>query len=108
MKLICQNITNFVIKWLCYSILTTGIEFVGGTLGGLRLYCATERILPPSHRINLSAVGHAEPGAEAACLFLGKPGMSHAKRYTDKSVANEGWDPKTGNRVATGSATAVQ
>ena len=35
---------------------------------------------------------NAEPGAEAACLFYGTPGMSHAKRYADKGVANEGWD----------------
>ena len=35
-----------------------------------------------------------EPGAEAAFLFLGTPGMSHAKRCADKGVANEGWDPK--------------
>ena len=27
--IICQNITYFVIKWLGYSILTAGIEFVG-------------------------------------------------------------------------------
>ena len=37
---------------------------------------------------------NAEPGAEAACLFYGTPGMSHAKRYADKGVANEGWDPQ--------------
>ena len=47
----------------------------------------------------------AEPGAEAACLFYGTPGMSHAKRCADKGVANEGRDPKTGNRAATGSAS---
>ena len=28
--------------------------------------------------------------------------MSHAKRYTDKGVANKGWAPKTSNRAATG------
>ena len=49
-----------------------------------------------------------ELGAEAACLFLGTPGMSHAKRYADRGVANAGRDPKTGNRAATGSALAVQ
>ena len=41
-----------------------------------------------------SAARHAEPGAEAAFLFLGTPGVSHAKRCADKGVANEGWDPK--------------
>ena len=35
-----------------------------------------------------------ETEAEAACLFYGTPGMSHAKRCADKGVANEGWDPK--------------
>ena len=29
--------------------------------------------------------------------------MSHAKRDADKGAANEGRDPKTGNRAATGS-----
>ena len=33
--------------------------------------------------------------------------MSHAKRYANKGVANEGWGPKTGNRAATGSQSAV-
>ena len=40
--------------------------------------------------------------------YNGTPGMSHAKRYADRGVAIEGWDPKTGNRAATGSASAVQ
>jgi len=35
-----------------------------------------------------------QPGAEAACLFLGTPGVRHAKRFADKGVANEGWNPK--------------
>ena len=48
--------------------------------------------LPPT--ASRSAAGHAEPGAEAACLFLGTPGMSHATRCADKGVANEGWDPQ--------------
>ena len=34
--------------------------------------------------------------------------MSHAKRCADWGVANEGWDPKTGNRAATGSAPVVR
>ena len=50
--------------------------------------------LPPLADIGRSAVGCVEPGAEAACLFYGTPGMSHAKRCADKGVANEGWDPK--------------
>ena len=50
--------------------------------------------LTPLADIGRSAVGCVEPGAEAACLFYGTPGMSHAKRYADKGVANEGWDPK--------------
>ena len=48
-----------------------------------------------------------EPGAEAVCLFEGTPGTSHAKRYADKGVANEGRGPKTGNRVAIGSTLFV-
>ena len=67
-----------------------------------------KRIPPSARRFNPSVAGNAEPGAEAACLFLGTPGMSHAKRYADRGVAIEGWDPKTGNRAATGSAPAVQ
>ena len=50
--------------------------------------------IPSSHRVYPSSKGFAEPGAEAACLFLGRPGVSHAKRCADKGVANEGWDPK--------------
>ena len=37
-----------------------------------------KRIHPSTHRFNPSAAGYAEPGAEAACLFYGTPGMSHA------------------------------
>ena len=48
-----------------------------------------------------------EPGAEAACLFYGTPGMSRAKRCADKGVASEGRGPKTGNRAATGSEPAA-
>ena len=33
--------------------------------------------------------------------------MSHAKRCANKGVANEGRDPKTGNRAATGPIPAV-
>ena len=57
-------------------------------------YCITEQHSPTTHKINPSAAEHAEPGAEAACLFYGTPGVSHAKRCADKGVASEGWDPK--------------
>ena len=51
---------------------------------------------PYARRLKPSAAGHAEPEEEAACLFLGTPGMSHAKQCADGGVANEGRDPKTG------------
>ena len=79
-----------------------------GSLRNAARFCGAfgvpqKRIHPSARRFNLSASGHAEPGTEAACLFEGTPGVSHAKRCADKSAANEGWGPKTGNRAATGS-----
>ena len=59
----------------------------------------------PPFRASLESVSlppSAEPGAEAACLFEGTPGVSHAKRCADKGVANAGRGPKTGDRAATG------
>ena len=84
-----------------------------GSLRNAARFCGAfgvpqKRIPPSARRFNPSVAGNAEPGAEAACLFLGTPGMSHAKQYADRGVAIEGWDPKTGNRAATGSAPAVQ
>ena len=52
------------------------------------------RFLTLPSTVDWSAPGYEEPGAEAACLFEGTPGVSHAKRCADKGVANEGWDPK--------------